>query len=147
MENFNKSTDVAQLLCRLALGLSFLSAVMDRLGFWGEPGQPNIAWGNWTNFQDYTHLLLPFLSKSLSNIAAQIATIAEVALAIMLMVGYRTRWAALGSSLLLAIFGITMLINFGIKTPFDYSVFTASAAALLLAMCSSYKWSLDNAFL
>ena len=31
---------------RLALGLSFLSAVADRFGWWGAFGQLNVAWGN-----------------------------------------------------------------------------------------------------
>jgi hypothetical protein len=30
---------------RFALGLSFLSAVADRLGLWGAFGQPNVALG------------------------------------------------------------------------------------------------------
>jgi len=30
---------------RLALGLSFLSAVADRFGWWGAFGHPNVAWG------------------------------------------------------------------------------------------------------
>ena len=35
--------------------------------------------------------------------------------------------------LLLAIFGTAMAISFGPKSPLDYSVFSASASALLLA--------------
>jgi hypothetical protein len=35
---------------------------------------------------------------------------------------------------LLAIFGIAMAISFGPKSPLDYSVFSASAGALLLAL-------------
>ena len=30
---------------RLALGLSFLSAIADRFGLWGVLGKPNAAWG------------------------------------------------------------------------------------------------------
>jgi hypothetical protein len=41
---------------------------------------------------------------------------------------------ALGSALLLALFGIAMAISFGVKSPLDYSVFSASAAAALLAL-------------
>ncbi|HLQ23295.1 MAG TPA: hypothetical protein VK132_08805 [Gemmatimonadales bacterium] len=46
---------------------------------------------------------------------------------------------ALGSALLLALFGIAMAISLGLKSPLDYSVFSASAAALLLALypCSN----------
>ena len=39
---------------RLALGVSFLSAVADRFGLWGVYGQPNVSWGNYARFVDYT---------------------------------------------------------------------------------------------
>jgi hypothetical protein len=35
---------------------------------------------------------------------------------------------------LLAAFGTAMAISFGLKSPLDYSVFSASGAALLLAL-------------
>lgn len=135
--------DIAQLFGRLALGLSFLSAVMDRLGYWGTPGEPNVAWGNWANFLDYTHLLLPYVSKTLSDAAGLTATVLEVLFGILLIVGYRTRWVAFGSSMLLLIFGLSMMVFMGFKTPFDYSVLSASAAAFLLSSVSYYRWSLD----
>jgi putative oxidoreductase len=62
------------------------------------------------------------------------ATAAELALGLALIVGIWPRWVALGSALLLALFGTAMGISFGIKSPLDYSVFSASAGALLLAL-------------
>jgi putative oxidoreductase len=41
---------------------------------------------------------------------------------------------AFGSALLLVLFGIAMGISFGIKSPMDYSVFSASAGAVLLGL-------------
>jgi putative oxidoreductase len=41
---------------------------------------------------------------------------------------------ALGSAILLFLFGAAMAISFGIKSPLDYSVFSASAGALLLSL-------------
>jgi len=35
---------------------------------------------------------------------------------------------------LLVLFGVAMAISFGIKSPMDYSVFSASAGAVLLAL-------------
>src|SRR5437762_3511532 len=46
---------------RLALGISFLSAVADRFGLWGVYGQPNVGWGNYARFVDYTATLNWFL--------------------------------------------------------------------------------------
>ena len=39
---------------RLAFGLSFLSAVADRFGWWGPFGHPNVAWGSFARFLAYT---------------------------------------------------------------------------------------------
>jgi uncharacterized membrane protein YphA (DoxX/SURF4 family) len=62
------------------------------------------------------------------------ATVAELGLGIALLAGVRLRLAALASAVLLALFGAAMAISFGIKSPLDYSVFSASASALLLAL-------------
>ena len=35
---------------RLALGVSFLSAIADRFGLWGLLGKPNAAWGDFSHF-------------------------------------------------------------------------------------------------
>jgi len=54
------------------------------------------------------------------------------------------RGVALGIAVLLALFGITMAISFGIKSPLDYSVFSASAAAQLLALHESSKYGAES---
>lgn len=139
-----KYSNSAQLFLRIALGLGFLSAVLDRLGLLGVAGEPNIAWGNWESFQQYTHTLMPFLSKSLSDIMGFIATVAEALFGLLLIIGYKTRQSAIGSSLLLFSFGFMMTITLGLKAPLNYSVFSAFAGAFLLATLSSYSWSLDS---
>jgi uncharacterized membrane protein YphA (DoxX/SURF4 family) len=65
------------------------------------------------------------------------ATLAEFGLGAALIIGIWPRWVALGSAVLLALFGIAMAISFGIKSPLDYSVFSASAGALVLALHQS----------
>jgi putative oxidoreductase len=67
------------------------------------------------------------------------ATAAEFVLGIALIFGVSPRRVALGSALLLAVFGIAMAISFGIRSPLDYSVFSASAAAVLLALQPSRR--------
>src|SRR5256885_7768761 len=49
---------------RLALGVSFLSAVADRFGLWGAVGQPHLAWGRFARFAAYTGQLNWFLPKA-----------------------------------------------------------------------------------
>jgi uncharacterized membrane protein YphA (DoxX/SURF4 family) len=67
------------------------------------------------------------------------ATVAELAFGLALVLGIWLRWAALGSSILLLLFGTAMAISFGIKSPLDYSVFSASAGALVLALYETRK--------
>jgi hypothetical protein len=50
----NRATDYSTVFLRIALGISFLSAVADRFGLWGAYGQPNVAWGEFSRFVAYT---------------------------------------------------------------------------------------------
>ena len=118
---------------RIALAAAFLSAVADRFGIWGANGAHGVSWGDWSHFLAYTGKLLWFLPAALVNPAAWVATIAEAGLAIALLTGLRSRIVALASAALLATFALAMTVALGIKAPLDYSVFTAFAAALLLA--------------
>jgi putative oxidoreductase len=117
------------LYARLALGAAFLSAVADRFGLWGKYG----GWGNFANFIKYTARVNSFMPASTIPFLAWTATVAEMFFGIGLIVGLWPRGMALGSAVLLASFGIAMAISFGVKSPMDYSVFSASAGALLLA--------------
>ena len=92
--------------------------------------------GNFQNFERYTARVDAFMPASTVPFLAWAATFAEFSRGIALIVGVWTRWIAFGSPALLAIFGTCMPISMGIKEPLDYSVFSASAAALLLALCS-----------
>ena len=134
----------AQIFLRLALGIAFIYAVVDRIGWLGPADGKNIAWGNWESFLEYTPILLPMVNRTLSDIFGWIATIAEVLFGVLLIIGYKTKLAALGSFAILLGFGLCMALSLGLKAPFNYSVFSASAGALLLSCLIDYKWSLDN---
>ncbi|WP_228455382.1 DoxX family protein [Chryseobacterium sp. Tr-659] len=129
-----------QLFLRLAISVTMLSAVADRFGFWGE----NAAWGNMANFSAYTRKLTFFLPEVLSTCSAYAATFFEILFPLMLILGFKTRIAAYGSSLLLLIFAISMAIALGPKAPLDYSVWVGSAGALLLAVQKQYSFSIDQ---
>lgn len=115
---------------RIALGAAFLSAVGSRFGLY----QGKLGMGNFGNFLQYTAEVNSFMPAAMIPYLAWLATIAEVAFGIALILGIWRRWVALGSALLLAMFGTAMAISFGIKSPLDYSVFSASAGALLLGL-------------
>ena len=131
----------AIIYARIALGAAFLSAVASRFGVWqGTPGMSRFG-----NFLEYTAEVNSFMPKATIPFLAWAATVAETTLGFTLIAGglsalfipYRVawpRWVALGSAVLLAMFGTAMAISGGIKSPLDYSVFSASACALLLAV-------------
>jgi putative oxidoreductase len=114
---------------RIALGAAFLSGIASRFGLWGK----DVGYGNFANFVSYTAEVNAFMPAATIPFLAWAATAAELVLGIALVIGFRLRWAALGSALLLLLFATAMAISLGIKSPLDYSVFSASAAALLLA--------------
>lgn len=123
---------LAEVFARMALGAAFLSAVADRFGLWGPYGKPHVAWGDFAHFTQYTAMVNSFLPARVIPAAAWMATIAETAFGLGLILGIYKRAAAFGSAVLLLLFGLAMSISFGIKSPLDYSVFGASAAAFLL---------------
>jgi len=55
----------SSVVLRYGLGLGFLSAVADRFGLWGAYGQPNVEWGNFARFLEYTHLLNWYLPEGM----------------------------------------------------------------------------------
>jgi putative oxidoreductase len=114
---------------RIALGLAFLSGIASRFGWWG----PGVGYGNFENFVKVTAKVNSFMPASTIPFLAWSATVGELVFGVALVLGIWRQWVAWGSALLLALFGTAMAISFGIKEPLDYSVFSASAAALLLA--------------
>jgi len=140
----NISIPQAGLILRVVLGITMLSAVADRFGLWGAPGSPGVAWGNWENFITYTQTLNSFASKSVAGILGALATFFEITFGLFLIIGFKTRITALGTSALMLLFAISMAISVAIKAPFDYSVLTSSAAALLLSAIGKTSFAVDN---
>lgn len=127
---------LAYLYGRIALGVAFLSGIADRFGlYWGR----NVGYGNFAGFEKYTAQVNSFMPASTIPFLAWAATAGEFFFGVALVLGLWTRWAALGSAVLLVLFGVAMAISFGIKSPLDYSVFSASAAALMIFVYESRK--------
>jgi thiosulfate dehydrogenase [quinone] large subunit len=129
---------------RLALGVTFLTAVADRFGGWGHFGAPNVAWGDFARFTQYTGQLNPWAPAGLVPALAWLATAAELALGVALILGLCTRWSALLSGILLLLFTFGMSMGTGIKSALNGSVFSASAAAFALAVLGPGPWSVDG---
>jgi thiosulfate dehydrogenase (quinone) large subunit len=123
----------AQVFGRIALGLGFLSAVADRFGLWGRVGAPNVAWGDFGHFLEYTAKLNPYLPEALVPALGWAVTIAETVAGVALVAGTRVRAAATLAAILLLGFTVGMTVGTGVKSALDASVPAAAAAALLLA--------------
>jgi DoxX. len=137
-------TEIVRLFARFALGASFLSAVADRFGLWGPYGAKNVSWGDFAHFVEYTGAVTSLFPSSSTVSFAWAATVAETLFGILLIAGFKIRMASVLSGLLLLSFAIGMVTGLGIKTPFDYSVFSAAAAAFLLAFWEPDRFTLDK---
>lgn len=140
-----ENQDLPTAFLRAGLAAGFLSAVADRLGIWGRYGMPNIAWGDMGHFLPYVAKLNPWFPAPIIPLVGWIATIAEVVLGVLLLIGLQTRWAARLSGCLLLAFALGMTFGTGVKTALDASVFAASGGAFLLGTARRYAWSLDDA--
>ena len=138
------ATEIVRLFARFALGASFLSAVADRFGLWGPYGAKNVSWGNFARFVEYTGAVTSLFPSSLTLSFAWAATVAETLFGILLIAGFKVRMASILSGLLLLLFAIGMATGLGIKKPLDYSVFSAAAAAFLLAFQEPDRFTLDQ---
>ncbi|HZR28865.1 MAG TPA: DoxX family protein [Terriglobales bacterium] len=118
------------LYARIAVGAAFLSAVGGRFGLWDRAFDLK----HFANFLEYAGEVLSFMPRAAVPYLAWAATICETSFGILLILGLWTRWVALGSAILLAMFATAMAISFGLKSPMDYSVYSASGAAVLLAL-------------
>jgi uncharacterized membrane protein YphA (DoxX/SURF4 family) len=140
----SKFAGYAALVLRIGLGIGFLSAVADRLGLWGPFGQPNVEWGNFSRFLEYTHSLNWYLPVGMIPTLGVMATGAEILFGLLLLLGWHTRIAALLSGLLLLTFGVSMTLALGIKAPLNFAVLTGIGGALLLASRESFPFSVDE---
>lgn len=136
--------DYASLAVRVALAAGFLYAVADRFGWLGPPGAHNVSWGTFARFTAYVGFLNAFLPRAVIPALAWVDTALEIFLGIALIVGLWLRAVSIVSALLLLAFAITMTIAAGVGAPLAYSVFSAAAAAFLLASAGSSRWSIDE---
>jgi uncharacterized membrane protein YphA (DoxX/SURF4 family) len=118
------------LYARIAVGAAFLSAVASRFGLWDR----TLDLKHFANFIEYAAQVNSFLPRTVIPWVAVSATVCETSLGILLIAGLWPRWVSLASAILLAMFGTAMAISFGLKSPMDYSVFSASGASVLLAL-------------
>lgn len=130
-----------KLFLRLALATAFLSAVADRFGLW--PAEISV-WGTWDAFLEYTQMLVPWVPVGVIPTLGALATGAEIVFGVFLLLGFKTELFAKLSGILLLLFALAMTFSTGIKGAFDFSVFTASAAAFALGSIRDKYLEIDQ---
>ena len=132
---------IVKLFLRVSIAASFLSASADRLGFWSAEVS---AWGNWESFLEYTAVINPWFPAFAIPTLGFLATAAEIIFALCLLIGFKTELIAKLSGFLLLIFALSMTFSIGIKPVFDYSVFSAAAAAFALSLINVKYLEVDS---
>lgn len=137
--NKNNLTNYLTVPLRLALAASYLSSVTSRFGFWGE----DVGWGNYAAFLEYTAKVNPYLPLSWVPTVGRVVDVAEISLALLLIVGFRIGETAVLSGLMLFLFAFGMNLGVGVISTLDHSVYTACLASFLLALNADSKLSID----
>ena len=139
----NTSFRFSSVYLRVAIAAAYLWEVADRLGVLGAHGQPHVGWGDWSHFMAFARQVMGFLPAAWVPALAVAATLGEAIFGLLLLLGWFTRLAAIGSGVLSLCFALSMAVSFGIDSPLGYSVFALSAGSFLLADLPYYVWSID----
>lgn len=116
------------LVIRYCMGVTYLWVVMDRIGLLGPSGNVGVVWGNFDNFLEYTAKLVPWFPVRVSNFLGYLVTLAEVTLAVFLILGFRLKETFLASFLLLTTFALSLIFANGIENAPAFIVFTVTLA-------------------
>lgn len=116
-------------LGRLTIAGAFLSALWSRFD-------------NFAGFVRYTGRVLSFMPSEIVWLLAVAASVCEVTLCIAMFVGIKTRWASVGSAILLFMFATSMVIS-GLSQ-FEWAVYVLAVGAFTLATVDATRLSLDS---
>jgi uncharacterized membrane protein YphA (DoxX/SURF4 family) len=116
-------------LGRVTIAGAFLSALWSRFD-------------NFEGFVRYTGRVLSFMPSETIWLLAVAATICEVSLCIAMFLGIKTRWASVGSAILLFMFATSMVIS-GLSQ-FEWAVYVLAVGAFTLATVDATRLSLDS---
>ncbi|NYH93348.1 MauE/DoxX family redox-associated membrane protein [Actinopolymorpha rutila] len=116
-------------LCGGVVGLELVGAVGDRFGAFGRPGSPAVSWGDWSHFQAEAAQLVPW--DRLVVPAAVAATVAEVVLGVLLVVGPWQRWTGKATAGLFVIYLLAMIPGMGSASILEYGLPVLIGGALV----------------
>jgi uncharacterized membrane protein YphA (DoxX/SURF4 family) len=116
-------------LGRVTIAGAFLSALWSRFD-------------NFDGFVRYTGRVLSFMPSESIWLLAVAATVCEVSLCAAMFFGIKTRWASVGSAILLFMFATSMVIS-GLSQ-FEWAVYVLAVGAFTLATVDATRLSLDS---
>jgi len=134
----NDRTTHAAFFLRLALAATYFSAYAGRINLFGNRAD------GWERFLKYASEVNSWAPESIKTSLAISATILEIVISILLLIGLRVRQVAIASGMLTFMFAMAMTYSYGVKEPLDYGVFVNFTAAFLLAMMPVHIWSVDQ---
>jgi hypothetical protein len=130
-------------MLRIAIGLNFGLAVLDRFGAFGPFGAAGVSWGDWAHFVTYTRLVNAFLPSSLAPTLALAATAYEIVLAVTLILGIASTFFLRAAVVLLFLYGLAMTVSLGFTSQLEYAVIVLCAGAWVLTTVDATFFSLD----
>jgi hypothetical protein len=134
-----RATAIAGRVVAVLLAAAFAGAVADRFGLFGEPGASGVSWGSWPVFVEYTRTLLHGVPLPVATAAAVGATVAELALAAALLVGWQRRWTGKAAAGLLMCYLLAMGLSVGWAEVARYAVPVEIGGALLVTVASAVR--------
>jgi hypothetical protein len=111
------------------IGFELVGAVGDRFGLLGPPGAPMVSWGDWAHFKVETAELVPW--DSLVQPAAVAATVVELSLGTLLMLGLWWRWIGKATAGLFVVYLVAMVPGMGATSVLQYAVPVLVGGALV----------------
>lgn len=120
-------------LFRIIIGLELLGSVADRFGLLGAPGSPSVSWGSFDEFTTYVGDLLPAAVDAGVTPVAIGATVAELTIGILLIVGVFRPQVTFAAGVMLSVFALAMVTSVGVSDMLAYAVTAQAAAMFFLA--------------
>jgi uncharacterized membrane protein YphA (DoxX/SURF4 family) len=125
------------LFLRLALAVGLLAAVGARFGLIGAPA-------GFDALTYWTTRLWGFAPASIVPILGWIVTTVELVLGLLLLLGLRTRPAALVTGVLFLAVAAAMSFRSGLEAPFHAAIFLTAAASFAVQAMGAGRLSLDR---
>ncbi|MDH2566678.1 DUF417 family protein [Acinetobacter baumannii] len=134
-----KSFTFFEITLRIFIGITFISAVLDRFGLWGKYNGVDVSWGSMNQFYKDVTTLTPWISDNSIYYISWFVTILELILGICMIIGFKIKYTSFLSGILFLIFAISMTMFLSFKLMLNYNVMICALSSFLLFKLEQYK--------